>query len=85
MSWDDVGFVMASKTRRVILGMLEMPKTPTILANNAQLNLANVSRALTELDKRGLIVCLTPNNRVGRIYSLTSRGRKVLENIGKMK
>lgn len=63
---------------------LDNPKTPTILAKNTDLNLANVSRTLTELGKRGLVICLTPKKRVGRIYSLTKTGKDVLAKVRDM-
>lgn len=84
MSWDDIGFVMASKNRKAILLHLEEPKTPTILAKNIGINLANVSRALTELDDKELVVCLTPKKRVGRIYALTKKGKDTLIKIRKI-
>ncbi|HEX7033526.1 MAG TPA: helix-turn-helix domain-containing protein [Nitrososphaera sp.] len=84
MSWDDVGYVMASKNRRIVLSLLEEPKTPTILAKAADINLANVSRTLTELERNGLVVCLTPKKRVGRIYSLTKKGKEVVGKVAKM-
>jgi DNA-binding MarR family transcriptional regulator len=35
-------------------------------------------RALVELEAKGLVECLTPSERVGRIYRLTKRGQKAL-------
>lgn len=84
MSWDDVGYVLASKNRKAILSALEEPKTPTMLAKSLNLNLANVSRTLTELDSGGLVVCLTPKKRVGKIYALTKKGASTLAKIKKM-
>lgn len=81
MSWDDVSFVMASKNRRTLILLLQIPKTPTILAKNTKMNLANVSRTLSDLDRQGLVECLTPRKKVGRIYSLTAKGVKVVEKI----
>ena len=84
MSWKYVGFVIASKNRKAVLTKLENPTTPTILAKSINLNLANVSRTLTELENKGLIECLTPSQRVGRIYSLTKKGKEILVLIKKM-
>lgn len=77
MSWDDVSYVVASKTRKSIMLKLETPRTPTFLAKELEINLANISRALTELEEKGIVVCLTPEQRVGKIYSLTKKGIKV--------
>jgi predicted transcriptional regulator len=84
MSWDDIGYVLASKNRRAVLALLENPKVPTALAKSTNLNLANVSRTLSELNRRGLVTCLTPKKRVGRIYTTTKKGKEVLAKISKM-
>jgi len=78
MLWEDVSYVIASKTRKAILLKLETPRTPTFVAKDLGINLANVSRALTELERKGTIVCLTPGQKVGKIYSLTKKGKEIL-------
>ena len=47
-------------------------------------SIPNISRALKQLEKREIIMCLTPEERLGRIYSLTEEGEEVLEKIIKM-
>jgi len=84
MSWNDVSYVIASKTRKSITLRLENPRTPTFLAKDLDLNIANVSRAVTELENKGIVVCLTPKQKVGKIYSLTKRGKEVVLRIKKM-
>lgn len=84
MSWNDVSYVIGSKTRKSILAKLETPRTPTFLADDLNVNLANVSRALSELEKKGIVVCLTPKQKVGKIYSLTKKGKDVLAKTQKM-
>lgn len=84
MSWEEVSYVIASKTRKSIVLKLETPRTPTFLAKDLIINLANVSRSLTELENKDVIVCLTPDQRTGKIYSLTKKGNKVLETIKSM-
>ncbi|MDE1867903.1 MAG: helix-turn-helix transcriptional regulator, partial [Thaumarchaeota archaeon] len=77
MSWDEVSFIIASKTRKAVISRLETPRTPTFLAKDLDLNLANISRAITELEDKGIVVCLTPQQKVGRIYSLTKKGKDI--------
>lgn len=84
MSWDEVSYVIASKTRKSILARLDTPRTPTFLARDLNINLANVSRALSELENKKIIVCLTPEQKVGKIYSLTKKGKDVLDKMTKM-
>jgi len=57
---------------------LETPKTPTQLAKSLKIHLPHVSRALGELESRKLVECLTPAEKVGRIYRLSAEGRRVL-------
>ena len=84
MSWDEISYVIASKTRKSIMLKLETPRTPTFLAKDMSMNLANVSRGLSELEDKKMIVCLTPDQRTGKIYSLTKKGTKTLETIRNM-
>ena len=84
MSWNDVSYVIASKTRKSIVLKLEVPRTPTFLAKDLDLNLANISRAITELEDKGIVICLTPKQKVGKIYSLTKKGKDAVLKIKKM-
>jgi predicted transcriptional regulator len=84
MSWNDVSYVIASKTRKSLIARLETPRTPTFLAKELDLNLANISRAITELEDKGIVVCLTPKQKVGKIYSLTKKGKDIISKIQKM-
>jgi len=85
MSWNEVSYVVASKTRHAIMLQLDTPKTPTLLANILKINLPNVSRALAELQNKKMVVCLTPQQRVGRIYSLTKKGKDIKLSVKTMK
>jgi predicted transcriptional regulator len=84
MSWNDVSYVIASKTRKAILLRLETPRTPTFLSKELNVNLANISRALAELEDKSIVVCLTPHQKVGKIYSLTKKGDEIIEKIKAM-
>lgn len=84
MSWDDVSYVIASKTRKAVLLKLENPRTPTLLSKELNVNLANISRGLAELEDKNIVVCLTPNQKVGKIYSLTKKGNDVVNKIKTM-
>lgn len=84
MSWNDVSYVVASKTRKFIVIKLEIPRTPTFLSKDLNINLANISRSLSELEDRKIAVCLTPDQRTGKIYSLTPNGSKILGTIKNM-
>lgn len=75
--WDDYSFVVRGSQRRKILCLMDSPKTPTQLKRESKLALTNVSRTLVAFDGKGLAKCLTPKQKVGRLYALTKRGHKV--------
>ncbi len=52
-----------------------------MVANKTRLHASHISNTLSELTKEKLVVCLTPKLRKGRLYDLTSDGRKVLKNL----
>ena len=79
MDWNAYSFVLRSKNRRLVLSALTQPKTPSRIAKETGILLPHVSRALKELEEKGLVKCLTPNEKLGRIYALTELGKQILE------
>lgn len=77
MDWDDVSYVLRSKTRRAVLASLANPKTPTSIARELGISTPNISRALRELRARKLIVSLTPAARSGKLFQATQQGRVI--------
>jgi predicted transcriptional regulator len=77
MSWEDVSYVLRSKTRKVVLTRLETPKTPTLLAQELHTSTPNISRALRELLSKKLIESLTPKERSGKLFVASKHGRLV--------
>ncbi len=84
MSWDDVSFVIAGKTRKAVIMKMSSHGNPTFLANALKIHVANASRALIELENEDLVDCITPNKRVGKIYALTEKGKEVVDKIKEM-
>jgi len=79
MEWIKYSFVIRAKNRKAVLLCLSKPKTPAQIAKELNLSLPHVSRALKELEKEGLVECLTPDEKVGRIYRRTLIGEKVID------
>ena len=84
MSWDDVSYVIRSKTRSAVLLKLATVKTPTILARELHTSMPNISRALRELESRGLIELVTPEVRLGKIFVASERGKDVASKLKSM-
>jgi len=81
-NWNSYGFALISKYRRIILrSLLESPKTPTQIANEHYCNVSHISRALRELKEKGLVKCLNPERRKGRVYALTDKGLRIAKRL----
>jgi hypothetical protein len=77
--WDLVGYVVSSKYRVAVLRRLvESPATPTRIADDVDVAVTHVSRALGEFRDRGLGELLVPEERKkGRVYAVSDRGREI--------
>lgn len=81
MDWKTYSFVIRGSTRKKVLLSLHAPKTPSQIARETKTSTAHISRALRELEKKGLVECLTPREKRGRIYRLTSQGSDIQANV----
>ena len=74
MDWKKYSFVIRSKIRQDIVKALTTEKRPSDLKKELKKEDSNISRALRELKKKDIIVCLTPNEKKGKIYGLSKEG-----------
>jgi len=80
-----VSYVFSSELRIKVLSVLSKSKfTPTQLAEMSNSPISHVSKALGELQSRGLIVCLTPSRKKGRFYTITELGGQILDEINRI-
>ena len=77
--YDLISFLSRSKNRKTVLENLEKPNTPTELASKLKIQRSTVSRAILELMEKKLVKCLTPKEKMGRLYQITDLGKKLLE------
>jgi len=77
VEWEDYSWVMRGSQRRKVMKALNKPKLPTELKAETKMSLTNVSKVLKSFEKRGLVKCLTPHLKTGKIYELTERGKKI--------
>ena len=76
-----ISFVKRGKIRKKVLSSLNKPQTPTDLAHKIGTHRSTTSRTLIELEKKGLVECITPKENMGRFYRITDRGKKVIKEI----
>ena len=81
--WDDISYVISSRYRIATLRRLaDGPATPSLIADETDLSIAHVSRALQELRDAELVTLLvSENRRKGRVYGITDEGLEVWETI----
>jgi len=84
--WELLGKISASTYRVKVLEELnKSPKTPKQLSRLTNIGMSHISRTLKELEKLGLVKCLTPEIRKNKFYSITDVGSKMLKNIESLK
>ena len=76
-----IGSLLTSKRREKILKLLKNKSLrPTQIAEIIELPQSNVSVVLFQLEKEGLVVCLTPNKKSWRVYKIINLGQETLKN-----
>ena len=76
--WNNYGYAFASKYRRnIVIALHNNPKTPSQLSKELKFNISHISRALKELEVKEIVICLNPNIKKGRVYSLTDKGTEI--------
>jgi predicted transcriptional regulator len=81
INWQDVSFIISSEYRKKVLEKLVFPQTPSKLSKEININIAHISRALTELESKKLVECLTPDSNKGKLYVITAYGKKILSKV----
>ncbi|MHA1381795.1 MAG: MarR family transcriptional regulator [Candidatus Helarchaeota archaeon] len=80
--WKLISFIIRSKYRLKVIKSLENgEKTPSQISIITKIRINHVSNILKEFILKNLIVCLTPDERKGRIYILTDLGNNILHKI----
>jgi predicted transcriptional regulator len=55
--------------------------TPSEISENTKIRLNHVSNFLSNLKEFNLIICLNENEKRGRLYQITTLGKKVIKEI----
>jgi DNA-binding MarR family transcriptional regulator len=79
IDWELYAWVMRGRQRRRVLAALSKPRLPSELKREAGMSLTNLSKTLRSLEDKGMVECLTPGNKTGRLYGLTEKGQAIRE------
>jgi len=84
VDWDIVSFVTSSTIRFKILIALNKEKLiPSKLAKKLHYPISHISSTLKDLEEQELILCLTKMRRKNKFFTITDKGKKILEFINK--
>jgi DNA-binding MarR family transcriptional regulator len=75
VDWELYSWIIRGNQRRKVLKVLGKPRIPTEIKSEAKMSITNVSKVLRDFERKGLVKCLTPQNKTGKLYSLTDAGR----------
>lgn len=81
MDYNKLSYVLRSKNRQRMLIAMDKIKMPSQLKKELKMEDSNVARTLRDLKKEGIVKCLTPNQKMGRLYTLTPVGEKIRKEI----
>ena len=78
-------WVLGVDRRLVVLKMMHEKRMiqASDIADSTERSLQNISYAMRELEKQGLIRCITPDKHTWKKYILTETGTEVFENLKK--
>ena len=78
----EISFVQISKYRLKAMKALEdNVKIPSVIARDSGIKTNHISKVLSELRAHGLVECINPEVRKGRLYRLTDIGEEVVEHL----
>ena len=86
----DIKWLLRGRQKRPIFRVMTRPLTPTEILGkakkiNPQISFGDVSGFLKELEGRGILKNLTPEQMTGKIYFLTNYGRRLMWKIFDLK
>lgn len=83
LNYKIISFLIRGNRRKKVLSSLHKPRMPKEIAIMCGLNISNVSVALSELAKKGLIKCITPNDKIFKFYEKTKKGQTAIDHLSK--
>ena len=78
----EVGYVQVSTYRTKVMKSLDGEvKIPSKIAKDTDILQNHMSATLKQLKEHELVECINPEVRKGRLYRLTDKGEKIINNL----
>lgn len=71
--------LISSYRNRVMISLGSKLKTPSVLAKESGIKMNHISKILSELKEKELIVCINEDAKKGRLYQMTDLGAEVMQ------
>lgn len=71
------GFILRSEYRKKVFVLMDKLIMPSEIARKLDIRLTHITRELRFLKEKRLVKCINPNERVGRLYQLTEKGKRL--------
>ena len=79
---EDIDCVNRSQYKLKVMKSLDGEvKIPSEIANDTEIFQNHISNTLRQLKEHGLIECINPEVRKGRLYRLTDKGDELVKNL----
>ena len=77
-----IDYVKNSQYRIKVMKSLDGEvKIPSKIANDAEIFQNHISNTLRQLKEHGLVECINPEVKKGRLYRLTDKGEKIVNKL----
>lgn len=81
-----ISWILRGSQRRVIFTFLDKNKIPAQIYSeaikiNPKITRNSVSDVLREFRRKGIVKCVNPDEKKGRIYRLTKKGKEIKKNL----
>ena len=78
----EVGYIQVSTYRTKVMKSLDGEvKIPSKIAKDTDIMQNHMSATLKQLKEHELVECINPEVRKGRLYRLTDKGEKIINNL----
>jgi len=81
MDWQKYGWVKRGKRRQQALEVFNKspnPLTINDIHDKTRIALSQASAIVAELEHEGVIECLTPQDKIGKLYRITKEGKEII-------
>ena len=80
----EVYFLARGRLKIEVLKLLNQPRTSTQIAKTLKKHRSAISRIFLDLEKKGLVKCLNPEDNMSRFYQITDKGDRVVKSYEKI-